>query len=33
LDMYLFDFVRVETGNWVAGSWTDALYVRKTLLP
>jgi FkbM family methyltransferase len=32
LDMFLFDFVRVETGNWVAGSWTDALYIRKTLL-
>jgi FkbM family methyltransferase len=32
LDMFLMGYVRVETGNWVAGSWTDALYVKKELL-
>jgi FkbM family methyltransferase len=32
LDEFLSDFKRVETGDWVGDSWTDALYVRKTLL-
>jgi FkbM family methyltransferase len=32
IDNYLVDFERVETGTWVAGTWTDALYIRKTLL-
>lgn len=31
-DAYLYDFLRVETGEWVADTWTDALYIRKTLL-
>jgi len=26
------EFVRVETGSWVGGMWSDAFYVRKTLL-
>lgn len=32
LDELLSDFKRVETGAKVGGMWTDALYVRKTLL-
>lgn len=31
LDEYLMDFTRVETGNWVADSWTDALYIRTNV--
>jgi FkbM family methyltransferase len=29
LDQLLNEFERVETGQWVGGCWTDALYVRK----
>lgn len=31
VDEYLggFGFVRVETGQWVADTWTDALYIRQ----
>lgn len=31
IDEYLADygFERVETGDWVADTWTDALYIRK----
>lgn len=32
IDKLLSDFVRVETGSWVGDAWTDAFYVRKTLL-
>jgi FkbM family methyltransferase len=32
LDSYLSDYTRVETGAWVSDSWTDALYVKKSLL-
>lgn len=34
VDLYLsdFGFERVETGQWVADTWTDALYIRKHLL-
>lgn len=32
IDLLLKDFDRVETGTWVGGMWTDALYVRKILL-
>jgi len=32
LDSLLHDFERVETGFKVGGMWSDALYVRKTLL-
>jgi 2-O-methyltransferase len=30
--MSIFDFVRAETGTWVAGTWTDAFYIKKYLL-
>lgn len=30
LDELLHEFERVETGQWVGGLWSDALYVRKT---
>jgi FkbM family methyltransferase len=29
LDILLHEFDRVETGQWVGGLWSDALYVRK----
>jgi hypothetical protein len=31
LDYFMMQrgFERVETGDWVADTWTDALYVRK----
>lgn len=32
LDKLLNDFTRVETGAWVGGMWSDALYIRKNLL-
>lgn len=32
LDKLLHEFERVETGDWVGGMWSDALYIRKTLL-
>ena len=32
LDEFLSAFQRVETGGWVGDSWSDAFYVRKTLL-
>lgn len=32
LDKLLSEFERVETGAWVGDSWSDALYIRKTLL-
>jgi len=32
LDLLLNEFERVETGDWVGGMWSDAFYVRKTLL-
>jgi FkbM family methyltransferase len=32
LDELLHDFTRVETGPWVGGMWSDALYIRKSLL-
>lgn len=30
LDELLHEFERVETGQWIGGCWSDALYVRKT---
>jgi FkbM family methyltransferase len=30
--MELFDFVRAETGQWVAETWTDGFYIQKKLL-
>lgn len=32
MDAILSDFSRVETGRWVREMWSDAFYVRKTLL-
>lgn len=32
LDKLLHEFNRVETGQWVGGMWSDALYIRKTSL-
>jgi len=32
LDKLLSDFDRVETGAWVGDAWSDALYIRKTLI-
>jgi FkbM family methyltransferase len=32
LDNLLHEFERVETGDWVGGMWTDAFYIRKTLI-
>lgn len=32
LDLLLHDFERVETGVKVGGMWSDALYIRKSLL-
>lgn len=32
LDGLLWEFDRVETGRWVGGSWTDALYIHRKLL-
>lgn len=32
LDKLLHEFNRVETGAWVGGMWSDALYMRKTSL-
>lgn len=34
IDFHLlkYGFERVETGEWVADTWTDALYIHKTLL-
>lgn len=32
LDKLLHEFVRVETGQWVGNAWSDAFYVRKTLI-
>jgi FkbM family methyltransferase len=32
LDELLHEFERVETGEWVGNMWSDAFYVRKTLL-
>ena len=32
LDSLLHEFIRVETGQWVGGAWSDAFYVRKSLL-
>ncbi len=32
LDFLLNKFERVETGRWVSNMWSDALYIRKTLL-
>lgn len=32
LDKLLHEFERVETGAWVGNAWSDALYVRRTLL-
>lgn len=32
MDEFLSDFKRVETSEIVAGTWGDALYIRKTLL-
>lgn len=32
IDEILSDFQRVETGTWVGNAWTDAFYIRKTLL-
>lgn len=32
LDELLGEFERVETGDWVGNAWTDAFYIRKTLL-
>lgn len=32
LDQLLIEFERVETGGWVGNAWSDAFYIRKTLL-
>lgn len=32
MDNILYRFKRVETGRWIGGMWTDALYIRRTLL-
>jgi FkbM family methyltransferase len=32
LDQLLHEFERVETGDWVGGMWSDAFYVRRTLI-
>lgn len=32
IDSLLHEFKRVETGEWVGNAWTDAFYIRKTLL-
>jgi FkbM family methyltransferase len=32
MDELLHEFKRVETGAWVGDAWTDAFYVRRTLL-
>lgn len=32
IDEFLMDFNRVETGQWVGECWTDALYIRRTIL-
>lgn len=32
LDELLNEFERVETGDWVGNAWTDALYIRRTLI-
>lgn len=32
LDHLLNEFERVETGGWVGNAWSDAFYIRKTLL-
>lgn len=32
LDELLHEFERVETGDWVGNAWTDALYIRRTLI-
>jgi FkbM family methyltransferase len=32
LDEFLKDFTRVETGTLVGGAWSDALYIRTSLL-
>lgn len=32
IDEFLSAFQRVETGKWVGDSWTDGLYIRKSLL-
>lgn len=32
LDQLLYEFDRVETGQWVGNMWSDALYVRKKSL-
>jgi FkbM family methyltransferase len=32
LDEFLKDYTRVETGTWVGDSWTDALYIKNSLL-
>lgn len=30
--MSIFNFVRAETGDWVASTWTDGFYIKKYLL-
>jgi FkbM family methyltransferase len=32
LDNLLHEFERVETGDWVGGMWSDAFYIRRTLI-
>lgn len=32
LDELLSEFERVETGDWVGGMWSDALYIRKSII-
>lgn len=32
LDKLLHEFDRVETGSWVGGCWTDALYIRRNYI-
>jgi hypothetical protein len=32
LDQLLHEFNRVETGQWVGGMWSDALYLRNNSL-
>ena len=32
LDDFLSDYKRVETGQLVGGCWSDALYIKKSLL-
>lgn len=32
LDQLLNEFERIETGTWVGGMWSDALYIRRNII-